>query len=155
MHDYSSIMHAMEHIKTTQTQREAQVFTLLHAATRIERKLDQALSCTRGISFTEYHLLKQLQSMHSGSATRVDLARAVRLTPSAVTRALKPLEKMGMVQTEKSDRDARRSMASLTAAGIEVLKDADGIVTDAISELPPTDNSPESWVAMVDTLANH
>lgn len=148
-------MHAMKNTDTLTMEREAQVFTLLHAATRIERKLDQALSCTRGISFTEYHLLKQLQTIHSGSATRVDLARAVRLTPSAVTRALKPLEKMGMVQTEKSDRDARRSMASLTTAGREVLSDADGIISDAISELPPTDNSSESWLAMIDTLANH
>jgi len=147
-------MQSMNQLSPTQTERETQVFSLLHAATRIERKLDQALSCTRGISFTEYHLLKQLQSMHSGSATRVDLARAVRLTPSAVTRALKPLEKMGMVLTEKSDRDARRSMASLTDAGREVLQDADGIVTDAISELPSTDNTPESWLALIDTMAN-
>ena len=145
----------MKQIQTTQTQKEAQVFTLLHAATRIERKLDQALSCTRGISFTEYHILKQLLSLHEGSATRVDLARAVRLTPSAVTRALKPLEKMGMVLTEKSDRDARRSMASLTDAGREVLRDADGIVRDTIGELPLTDSSPESWLRMIDTLANH
>lgn len=145
----------MKNTESIQIEREAQIFTLLHAATRIERKLDQALSCTRGISFTEYHLLKQLQTIHNGSATRVDLARAVRLTPSAVTRALKPLEKMGMVQTEKSDRDARRSMASLTTAGKEVLSDADGIVSDAISELPPTDNSSESWLSMIDSLANH
>jgi DNA-binding MarR family transcriptional regulator len=62
---------------------------------------------------------------------------------------------MGMVQTEKSDRDARRSMASLTTAGKEVLSDADGIVSDAISELPPTDNSSESWLSMIDSLANH
>jgi DNA-binding MarR family transcriptional regulator len=145
----------MKQVQTIQAIREAQVFSLLHAAMRIERKLDQALSCTRGISFTEFHLLKQLQSQHEGSATRVDLARAVRLTPSAVTRALKPLEKMGIVRTEKSDRDARRSMASLTDAGREVLRDADGIVTDAISELPQTDDSSDSWLAMIDTLANH
>ena len=137
----------------TRTQREAQVFALLHAARRIEKKLDNALACTRGISFTEYHLLKKLLSLHNGSATRVDLARAVRLTPSAVTRALKPLEKMGMVLTEKSERDARRSMATLTDAGREVLRDADGIVSDAISELPMTDASSESWIAMIDTLA--
>jgi DNA-binding MarR family transcriptional regulator len=144
----------MKQEQTVQKEREEQIFALLHAATRIERKLDQALSCTRGISFTEYHLLRQLLSLHNGSATRVDLARAVRLTPSAVTRALKPLEKMGMVVTEKSDRDARRSMASLTDAGREVLSDGDGIVSDAITELPPTDNSSDSWLAMINTLSN-
>ena len=145
----------MKQSDTQKSEREQQVFSFLHAATRIERKLDQALSCTRGISFTEYHLLRQLLLLHNGAATRVDLARAVRLTPSAVTRALKPLEKMGMVITEKSDRDARRSIASLTDAGREVLQDADGIVSDAIAELPLADNSAESWLAMVDTLANH
>jgi len=40
----------------------------------------------------------------------VDLAAAVGLTPSAVTRALRPLEKLGCVATQKSERDARRSL---------------------------------------------
>jgi len=70
--------------------------------------------------------------MHQESATRVDLAAAVGLTPSAVTRALKPLEKMGYVVTEKSDRDARRSLASLTPAGRHLLADAQGVVDDSV-----------------------
>jgi len=88
------------------------VFALLKAASFIERKLDRSLACTKGVSFTEYHLLNELHSKYKGSATRVDLADAVSLTPSAITRALKPLEKIGFVLTEKSDRDARRSIAT-------------------------------------------
>lgn len=45
-------------------------------------------------------------------------------------------------------------MASLIDAGREVLQDADGIVSDAIAELPITDDSPESWQSMVNSLAN-
>jgi len=60
----------------------------------------------------------------------VDLAAAVGLTPSAVTRALRPLEELGCVDTQKSERDARRSLASLTAAGAELLDDAQGAVND-------------------------
>jgi len=101
-----------------------QVFLLLKTATKVQRKLDSALSCTKGISFSEYQLLRQLSQMHKQTGTRVDLAQAVNLTPSAVTRALKPLEKLGIVITEKSDRDARRSMASLTEVGRELLSDA-------------------------------
>ena len=111
------------------------VFTLLKTASRIERRLDRALACTKGVSFTEYHLLNELQDKYKGSATRVDLAKAVGLTPSAVTRALKPLEKIGFVVTEKSERDARRSIATLTTAGSELLDDANQIILDEIKSL--------------------
>lgn len=120
------------------------VFALLGSASYIERKLDRALSCTKGVSFTEYHLLNELQDKYSGSATRVDLADALRLTPSAITRALKPLEKIGYVNTIKSERDARRSIANLTPAGKELLDDASKIVSDEIEALSlPMDNRAE------------
>lgn len=123
----------------------ALIFSLLKAASRIERRLDRVLSATKGVSFTEYHLLNVLQENHNGSATRVDLANAVSLTPSAITRALKPLEKIGFVTTEKSDRDARRSIASLTPAGVELLEDANKIVLDEITLLAlPTDGIDET-----------
>ena len=111
------------------------VFALLKAAAYVERKLDRSLAATKGVSFTEFHLLNELQSKYNGSATRVDLASAVNLTPSAITRALKPLEKIGYVETVKSERDARRSIATLTNAGKELLEDASQIVSDEISTL--------------------
>ncbi len=67
---------------------------------------------------------------------RVELAQAVSLTPSAVTRALKPLEKLGYVETLKSDRDARRSLACLTDGGRELLSDAEGVARDVLTNLP-------------------
>lgn len=109
------------------------VFALLGAANGIERRLNRVLSNVKGISFTEYFLLEQLNDFHNGAATRVDLARAVHLTPSAVTRALKPLEKIGYIQTEKGVRDARQSVASLTPAGEELLRDANSLVLDEIA----------------------
>jgi len=127
------------------------IFTLLKAASRIERRLDRVLSATKGVSFTEYHLLNVLNEKHGGSATRVDLANAVSLTPSAITRALKPLEKIGFVVTEKSDHDARRSIASLTPAGSELLEDANRIVIDEIELLKlPHDGIDETL-----TILNH
>lgn len=111
------------------------VFALLAAASGIERRLNTALSNVRGISFTEFYLLEQLKDLHNGAATRVDLARAVHLTPSAVTRALKPLEKLGYILTKKGDRDARQSVAMLTSAGEELLTDANSIVLDEIASL--------------------
>jgi DNA-binding MarR family transcriptional regulator len=48
---------------------------------------------------------------------RVDLATAVGLTPSAVTRALIPLEKIGLIRRQADSRDARVGYAVLTPAG--------------------------------------
>jgi len=134
--------------------KENHVFLLLRAANRVQRKLDNALSCTKGISFSEYQLLRQLSHMHGQSATRVDLAHAVNLTPSAVTRALKPLEKLGIVITEKSDRDARRSMASLTEAGRELVQDANAIFADAVEDLPFPDEKDTQWAQPLKDLIN-
>jgi len=130
----------------------ALVFTLLKAASRVERKLDRALSCTKGVSFTEYHLLNELQTKYKGSATRVDLADAVSLTPSAITRALKPLEKIGYVVTEKSEHDARRSIASLTVAGSELLEDARKIVQDEIDSLNFPKSDASETIAILNNL---
>jgi DNA-binding MarR family transcriptional regulator len=122
-------------MSTNMHAREDLMFTLLETADRLERRLDRTLSNTRGISFREYLLLRTLSRAHQQAATRVDLAAAVGLTPSAVTRALRPLEKLGCVDTQKSERDARRSLASLTAAGAELLADAQGAVDDLLAGL--------------------
>jgi DNA-binding MarR family transcriptional regulator len=119
------------------------IFSLLKASTRVERRLDRALSATKGVSFTEYHLLKQLHDRPDSAATRVDLASASGLTASAITRALKPLEKIGFVETEKSEHDARRSIARLTSAGNELLTDAARIVDDEIALLKLPDGELE------------
>lgn len=111
-------------------------FSLLDAAGFLERRLDRSLSAIRGLSFSEYRLLRALAQQPDARAMRVELAEAVGLTPSAVTRALKPLEKLGIVETLKGDRDARRSLACLTRGGRELLADAEGIARDVVLGLP-------------------
>ncbi len=108
------------------------ILDLLLTASRIERTLDRRLANLRGISFSEYHLIRQLAASPGAAAARVDLADAVGLTPSAVTRAIKPLEKLGYVITERSERDARRALASLTPAGHELLADAEAAMDDTV-----------------------
>ena len=116
--------------------RKNLAFELLDAAGYLERRLDRALSTIRGLSFSEYRLLRELAAQPEARAMRVELAQAVGLTPSAVTRALKPLEKLCYVETLKSDRDARRSLACLTESGRELLSDAEGIARDVLETLP-------------------
>lgn len=118
------------------TMREDAVLVLLDVAARIERRLDNALSMARGISFSEYRLLKAIAGAGERGVMRVDIAGTVGLTPSAVTRALRPLEKIGVVATEKHERDARCSLAKLTPAGAELLRDAESIVADGLDAIP-------------------
>lgn len=129
------------------------LFTLVGAAGRLERRLDRALAGVRGISFSEYTLLRALAGLYDGRATRVDLAAAVGLTPSAVTRALKPLEKLGYVATEKTDRDARRSLAVLTPGGATLLEDARGVVRDTLKGVSAAPVDRAAVLKFLDSLA--
>lgn len=114
-----------------------QNLALRFAATwnRIEKRLDSSLGAIRGVSLAEYRLLKALAEAPSSFASRVDLAHAVGLTPSGVTRALRPLEKLGLISTAKAKRDARLSLASLTPAGQELVQDASAVVDDAMAAI--------------------
>lgn len=121
---------------TQQKTTESLVLEFLDVAGVVERRLDSALSYTRGISFSEFRLLRTLAHGNDVGSSRVDLAHAVGLTPSAVTRALKPLEKLGYVTTVSNERDARQSLAQLTKGGRELLNDAQGVFNDTFLESP-------------------
>lgn len=106
---------------------------LAAASAAVERRLDRHLGGIRGISLGEYRLLRALAEAPQAKASRVELAALVGLTPSGVTRALRPLEKYGYVVTIKNERDARLALATLTAAGEELVDDASGVVDDAMA----------------------
>ena len=132
------------------------VLALAAAWNRLERQLDNNLGAIRGISLAEYRLLRALGDAPGSQASRVDLARAVGLTPSGVTRALRPMEKLNIVSTVKSKRDARLAIAALTPAGREVLEDASGIVTDTMRTVlqrsPDLLARADDFVAVMDDL---
>lgn len=106
---------------------------LLGAASNLTSQLDSGLSRIKGISFGEYQLLAALRDHPASAASRVDLAASVHLSPSGVTRALRPLEAIGLVEATRDLRDARKSLARLTDAGSALLEDADAVVDDVIA----------------------
>ncbi len=117
------------------TSEQNLALTFAAAWNRLERRLDGSLGAIRGISLAEYRLLRALGDAPSSMASRVDLAHAVGLTPSGVTRALRPMEKLGIVSTVKSKRDARLAIATLTPAGKDLLEDASAVVDDTMRTL--------------------
>ena len=128
---------------------QALALAFASAWARLERRLDSNLGAIRGISLAEYRLLRALGDAPGAQASRVDLADAVGLTPSGVTRALRPMEKLGIVSTLKRKRDARLAIAALTPAGRELLSDASGVVDDAMKVLI---NRAPKVAAELDTL---
>ncbi len=92
------------------------VVRLCRAQTVATRQLDRRLAA-HGISFGDFLILTHLASAEGARLRRVDLAERLGLTPSGVTRALGPLERIGLVGRESDPRDARASYALLTDHG--------------------------------------
>ncbi len=141
----------------TKTSKEQELALAFAAAwNRVEGRLDHSLGAIRGISLAEYRLLRALADAPASQASRVDLAQTVGLTPSGVTRALRPLEKIGVVATARSERDARLAMATLTAAGRELLSDASSVVDDQMKTMlkraPGIASGMGEWVESLDEL---
>lgn len=111
------------------------ILSLARSWSRLEQRLDATLSNIKGISFSEYQMLRILADSPGQSASRVALADAVARTPSGITRALRPLEKLGFVETQKSERDARLALAVLTSDGQELVADASGVLDDLATQL--------------------
>ena len=128
-------------MKTQMTQEQTLSLAFAAAWNRVEKRLDSSLGAIRGISLAEYRLLRALSEAPNSWASRVDLAHAIGLTPSGVTRALRPLEKLGLISTAKSKRDARLALASLTPAGQELVEDASAVVNDQMKII--LDRSPK------------
>lgn len=61
----------------------------------------------------------------SSKLSRVELARKLCVSPATVTRATKPLEKIGLLDREADPRDARLSYVVLTESGNELLDNAE------------------------------
>jgi len=100
----------------------------------LSRRLDSALGSHHGISFGDYQLLLALHRAPGARLRRVDLAEALGLTASGVTRSLLPLEKIGLVTRESDPRDARVGYASITPTGSELVANAT-VVVDNVSRM--------------------
>lgn len=99
-------------------------FRLNRAYATLTRRLDVTLGTFHGLSFADFMLLSSLQRAPGGRLRRVDLAERLGLTASGVTRALIPLEKIGLVKRQPDPRDARIGYAAITPAGGRLLANA-------------------------------
>src|SRR5215831_9397574 len=111
---------------------------LAKANAAMVRRFDGRLGTLHGPSLGDFIFLLNLSRAPGGKLRRVDLADKLGLTASAVTRALIPLERIGLVTRQRDLRDARVGYAVLTEAGQRVLEEsmssAEVVSEDAVPE---------------------
>jgi DNA-binding MarR family transcriptional regulator len=92
-------------------------FLRAHAA--VTRQLSARLEAAHGLTLSDFDVLVQLYYAPERALRRVDIARAVLLTASGITRLLDGLERGGWVEKRACETDARVSYAVLTEGGLE------------------------------------
>lgn len=100
------------------------VLALQAVQAAVTRRFDREVGGAHGLSLNDVVVLRALAEAPGRRLRRVDLADALALTPSGVTRLLLPLERVGWVARQANPRDARVAYAALTDAGAERLAEA-------------------------------
>lgn len=95
------------------------LFDLSLARARLAREVDHPLS-SHGISLSDLAILRELRREPDGKLRRSELAQRLGVTPSGIARQVGPLERIGLVDRESHERDARLALVVLTATGAEI-----------------------------------
>lgn len=95
--------------------------------------LDRELEAERGLPITFFDVLAQL-SQAGGQLRMSELADAVLLSRSGVTRLVDRMERVGLVRREQCETDRRASYATLTPEGKRALRQAQPVHLRGIAE---------------------
>jgi DNA-binding MarR family transcriptional regulator len=96
----------------------------LQGHAQIVRALDAELEREHGLPLTSYDVLIQLSLAPDRRLRMFELADAIVLSRSGLTRLVERLERCGLVERERSEADLRHMYARLTDRGFEVVAEA-------------------------------
>jgi DNA-binding MarR family transcriptional regulator len=108
-------------------------FLATHSA--ITRELEARLMGAHGLTLSDYDVLVQLARAPERKLRNIELAKAVVLTRSGVTRLVDGLERDGLVARASCPSDRRGSFVALTPQGARRLRDAASTHLDGVREL--------------------
>jgi DNA-binding MarR family transcriptional regulator len=100
--------------------------SLLQAHERVTRVLEAELDAAHRLPLASYDVLVQLSEAPNRELRMSELAQAVLLSRSGLTRLVDRMEREGLVTRRPSPADARGTLATLTPAGYERLRAASG-----------------------------
>jgi DNA-binding MarR family transcriptional regulator len=101
----------------------------------INRELEARLMGAHGLTLSDYDVLVQLARAPERKLRNIELAKAVVLTRSGVTRLVDGLEKDGLVMRASCPSDKRGSFVALTAEGASRLREAASTHLEGVREL--------------------
>ena len=107
----------------------------LRAHSRIVKVLDRELAAGHDLPLSEYDVLVQLGLTEEGRLRMSDLADAIVLSPSGLTRLVDRLARRGLLRRERCEADSRVVYAAITEAGFEKLLEATPTHLDGIGRL--------------------
>src|ERR1700693_6397066 len=96
------------------------LFDLSLVRTQLAREIDHPLS-QHGISLADLAILRELRAAPDRKLRRSELAHRLGVTPSGIARQVAPLERIGLVDRESHERDARLALVVLTETGTEIV----------------------------------
>jgi DNA-binding MarR family transcriptional regulator len=112
--------HEEEWFKLSPEQRAAwSGFIRAHAS--IVKELDAELQAAHGLPLSSYDVLVQLSLAPNGRMQMFELAEAVHLSRSGLTRLVDRLERQGLLERHRGERDPRQVFARITGPGLERL----------------------------------
>jgi DNA-binding MarR family transcriptional regulator len=88
------------------------------------RAIDEDLTRRSGIGLTRYVVLMRLSEAPEQALRMSDLADAVAISPSRMTRIVQSMDAEGLVTRQPAPGDGRASLAILTGKGLRRLQEA-------------------------------
>ena len=98
--------------------------TLMRLMMLMPRAMDDDLCRTAGLGLTRYVVLMRLSEAPERTLRMSDLAEAVSISPSRMTRIIQSMVSEGLVTRQTAPSDGRASLATLTEKGLHRLQDA-------------------------------
>ena len=99
------------------------------------RRLERDLAGAHGLTLSGYDVLVQLMHAPGQRLRPVELAKAVLLTRSGITRLVQGLERAGLVERVDCPEDARGFLVALTPDGTELVRHARATHLEGVAEL--------------------
>jgi DNA-binding MarR family transcriptional regulator len=93
----------------------------IRAHATIVKELDAELKASHGLPLSSFDVLAQLGLAPEGRLQMFELAEAVHLSRSALTRQVDRLEREGLMERQRGERDPRQVFARITERGLERL----------------------------------
>jgi DNA-binding MarR family transcriptional regulator len=107
---------------------------LARAVLVIPKVLDGELLQAQGLGLTEYSVLMNLSEQPGRSMRMSELANAVMISASGLTRVVERLTRQGLAERVKAGTDGRGQLAVLTPAGLARLEQAYSTLLAAVRE---------------------